>query len=213
MVAPGTFFVYTDSVGNRESIYQQGCWEAMMFKKDYFGWISILVGALLLVGGVFLFANPVRTLYVAGVLIGILAILRGILLITGHQKHAQLSRLRAQGRLILGIVLVVIGAVFLIRPAFASAAFLYIAAVWFILEAIHHFVHMGRFRLLSPPLFIANLILNVLLLAGAVLILISPWFLLFSSAFLLGLALLFNGATLVLLGALSLVQKDRGPGV
>ncbi len=58
-------------------------------RKEGFHWISLLVGIVLIVGSVFAFMNPVATFLTLAIMLGIVAVVRGLMLIVAFFRISE----------------------------------------------------------------------------------------------------------------------------
>ena len=100
-----------------------------MAEKKSFNWISLLVGIVLIVGSIFAFMNPVATFLTLAIMLGIVAVVRGLMLIIAFFGVNDRTTVKVWFFLIVGILLTILGVIFLFRPAFAAVVFAIMVAV------------------------------------------------------------------------------------
>jgi uncharacterized membrane protein HdeD (DUF308 family) len=69
----------------------------------------------------------------------------------------------------------------------------YIAAIWFIAEAIQNLVATGAYKNVSNSLYVFSVTLNVLLLVGGVVLLFKPDIIWLSISMIIGILLMIAG--------------------
>lgn len=169
-------------------------------------WISAIGGIILIIGGIFAFANPLATFTTIAAMLGIIAIIRGIMFILDYLKTKESNRFKANYMLIIAIFLIILGIIFLLRPSFFMSIFAYAVAIWFILDAVQGLVNSGIYRLLSSRIYAFNIVLNLLLLIAGIILLFNPMITWISVPFLIGFSLLVVGLIYVVYG---FVGKSR----
>ena len=85
-----------------------------------FNWISLLVGITLITGGFFALSEPAATFLTLAVMLGIAAIVRGLMLVATYYRIRDLTSFKAKVNLVIGLPLIVAGVVFLSKPSFAE---------------------------------------------------------------------------------------------
>jgi len=156
-------------------------------------WVMLLAGALMVIFGIFALANPTATFLTLAVLLGIVSIIGGLMLIYTYYKNREVMTFSLRANLVLGVILLIVGIVFLARPDFAAKVFAFVIAVWFIFAAVLNLKRVKLLREFGQGLYGFNIVLNILLLLGGILLLINPLIVGVSIALLLGLSLLLCG--------------------
>lgn len=156
-------------------------------------WMYVIGGIILIVGGIFSFANPLATFITLAVMMGVVTIARGIMLILDYDKLRKLNRSRANFSLVLAVFLIILGNIFLVSPGLSVILLTVAVAIWFILDAIHGLANVGIYKGLSNWLYTLGIVLNILLLVSGVILLFNPVITLFSISFLVGCALMIIG--------------------
>ena len=155
--------------------------------------IELILGVLLIICSVFIFNKPVTAFVMLGYLIGIVAIAKGIHFIYLYFKIRGIVLFKANAFLVFGILLSLIGIIFIIKPMFANNVFAYILAIWFIYDSVNNFLSISILRDINIGLYIIGILANIILLVGGVCIIINPWVAAISLAFVLGVTFLVSG--------------------
>lgn len=155
--------------------------------------IELILGVLLIVCSVFIFNRPVTAFVMLGYLIGIIAIVKGIHFIYLYFKTRNIILFKANAFLVLGILLSLVGIIFIIKPMFANNVFAYILAIWFIYDSVNNFLSISILKDINIGLYIIGILANIVLLIGGICIIINPWVAAISLAFVLGVTFLVSG--------------------
>jgi len=156
-------------------------------------WMAVLVGIVMILLSILVLSHPGSTITTLAAIVGVVALVRGIMFLVEYNSVKDLSHGRATLSLFLGILLIVLGALFLIGPEFVLDVFVYIAAIWFIAEAIQNLVATGPYKNVSNSLYVFSVTLNVLLLIGAVVLLFRPDIVWLSVSVIIGILLMIAG--------------------
>lgn len=164
-----------------------------MAEKKSFNWISLLVGIVLIVGSIFAFMNPVATFLTLAIMLGIVAVVRGLMLIIAFFRVNDRTTIKVWFFLIVGILLTILGIIFLFRPAFAAVVFAIMVAVWFIVDAVNNLINIDRIKPAGKGIYFLSIVLNLLLLVGGIIIALHPWIVGISIPIIIGMALMASG--------------------
>jgi len=137
-------------------------------------WMAVLGGIVMIVLGILVLSHPDSTITTLAAIVGVVVLVRGIMFLVEYNNARNLNQGGATLFLFLGILLIALGVLFLIGPEFVLNAFVYIAAIWFIAEAIQNLLTTRSDKDESHSFYIFRLTLNVLLLIGAVILLFRP---------------------------------------
>lgn len=161
-----------------------------MVRTGKLSWISLLMGIILIAGSISVFRKPTATFLILSTMLGIVAIIRGVILIIKHYREAT-----SKGKLYLslGILLAVIGIVLSFRPAFAAYVFAYIIAIWLIADSIRNLVRVNLLKPVDTGFYMFHIVLNVLLLAAGIVLMFNPLIVGVSVSLIIGLSLLVLG--------------------
>lgn len=164
-----------------------------MTRTGKFNWVALLVGIILIVISIFVLRNPAATILTLTILFGIIAIIRGIMLIVAYYRFKELTSFKLVIGLIIGILLVAIGIVFLAWPDLAARVFAYLVAIGFIVEAINNLLNSDLVRPAGKGIYALCIISSILLLAGGIILILNPLIIGLSISLLIGLSLMLSG--------------------
>ena len=153
---------------------------------------TILLGILLVIAGFFMIAEPVESFLDMTLIIGICAIIKGIMLVVMYFRAKEHHQAIAVSSLLLGIVLVILGVIFIIKPIVFAAVVTYIISLWFMFTGIMG-ISSAKMYKDSKFYYVFNIILDILLIIGAVLILFNVLSAVFAASILLGTLFIIDG--------------------
>ena len=174
--------------------------------------IELIFGVLLIICSVFVFNKPITAFLILGYAVGIVAVLKGIQLIYLYFKTKDTVLFRANTFLVIGILLTILGIIFLFRPMFANGVFAYLLAFWFIYDSINNFLSMHILKGIHIGLYILAIAANIILLIGGICIIINPLVAAISLEFFVGLTFLVSGIEYIIF-AITGRDKDIMNGV
>lgn len=174
-----------------------------MRRRNGIRWGELIVGALLLLLGVFTLLWPEHILTGAVVIYGLIAVVLGVEDILVYMRLARFAGLRPVLSLITGILSVMCGVMLLANPDAGKWALTVLFPIWFLAHCISGLTNAGLTRLLCGRFYYGfTLTLNILGLFLGFLMLLSPalsFLTLRSVAYLAALYLiLFGGERIVL---------------
>ena len=108
-------------------------------------WTAVLGGIVMILLSILVLTHPGSTISTLAAIVGIVAIVRGIMFFVDYNDTKDTSHGQATWYLFLGILLTVLGVLFLIGPEFVLNIFVYIAAIWFIAEAVSY-THLDVYK-------------------------------------------------------------------
>ena len=170
-----------------------------MAEARKFDWISLLVGFVLIIGGIFSLSNPLATFLTLAIMLGIVVLVRGIMLIVAYFKLENRTGAKVFFALILGILLAITGVIFLFRPLFATNVFAFIIAIWFIVDAINNLINADRLKPAGKGIYFLSIVFNVLVLFGGIILVLHPLIAGLSVAVIIGITLLVFGVNHIVL--------------
>ncbi len=170
-----------------------------MERTRKFNWLSLLVGILLIISSVFALKDPAATFLTLTMLLGIAAIIRGLMLVITYYRTKDLNSFKLKINLVIGILLIIVGIIFLFKPVFAANIFAYMVAIWFIADAINNLMSVSLLKPFGTALFIFNIILNILLLISGIILLFNPLIVGLSIPLIIGVSLLVSGIEYIIL--------------
>ncbi len=156
-------------------------------------WMAVLGGIVMILLSILVLSHPDSTITTLAAIVGVVALVRGIMFLVDYNSVKDLSHGRATLSLFLGILLIVLGVLFLIGPEFVLNIFVYIAAIWFIAEAIQNLVASSSYKDMNNSFYVFRVTLNVLLLIGAVILLFRPDIVWLSVSVIIGILLMIAG--------------------
>ena len=171
--------------------------------------IELILGVLLIVCSVFIFNRPVTAFIFLGYLIGAVAIAKGLHFIYLYFKTRNFIIFKANTFLVLGILVIIAGIIFILKPMFANNVFAYILAIWFIYDSVNNFLSLSILKEINTGLYIIGIIADVVLLIGGICIIINPWVAAISLAFILGVTFLVSGIEYIIFAITGRHNKRR----
>jgi len=169
-------------------------------------WTSLVMGIVLIVGGIFALANPAATFNTLEIMLGVVAIIEGVAMIVSYLKIRKYTGIKAKIGSVFGLVLVILGLVFLFWPSAVAEIFNYFIAIWFITDAIRNLAVSWPMRNLSKKVYWISLVLNLLVLAGGVALLFNPMLAGQATGVIIGLSLVFSGVWCVIFSVTSKIE-------
>ncbi len=169
-----------------------------MEKAGKCNWISLLVGIILIIGSVFALKDPAATFLTLAIMLGITAIVRGLMLVITYYQIRNLTSFKLKFGLVIGILLIIVGIIFLFKPVFAANIFAYMVAIWFIADAINNLMSVSLLKPFGTALFFFKSFLYLLLISGIIL-LFNPLIVGLSIPLIIGVSLLVSGIEYIIL--------------
>ena len=177
-----------------------------MMRRSGFGWLEFIVGAALIVLGIYTFTCPVEAIMALVLLYGVLAILMGIGDIVMYIRTERFTGFGPMLSLVSGILSVMSGVMLIAYPGAGALVLGVLFPLWFMTHCISRLARLEGVRyLISNGTFYCLLILNMIGMVIGFLLLLSPRYAVISSAYLVG-------SYLVLLGSESIVLAFSGAG-
>lgn len=179
-----------------------------MRKRSGFGWLECILGILLIILGIFTFANPHKTLTGIVVIYGILAVVMGV---TDILLYVRIERYTGFGpivSLISGILSVMSGMMLLAYPNAGKLVLSLLFPIWFIAHCISRLSHLHTIRLTAGNLiYYLTLALNILGLALGFMMIFRPVISLISVSYIVGAYLILLGIDSIIM-AFSKIGSD-----
>ena len=166
-------------------------------------WMAVLGGIVMIVLGILVLSHPDSTITTLAAIVGVVVLVRGIMFLVEYNNARNLNQGGATLFLFLGILLIALGVLFLIGPEFVLNAFVYIAAIWFIAEGIQNLVAIRSHENTNNSFYLVRVILNILLLIGAVILLFRPDIAWLSVTVITGILLMIAGLGYLVNGFIS----------
>jgi len=170
-----------------------------MAEANKFDWISLLVGFVLIIGGIFTLIDPRATFLTLAIMLGIVVLVRGIMLIVAFFKLENRTGAKVFFGLILGIFLAITGIILLFSPLFATSVFTFIIAIWFIVGAINNLINAYRLKPAGKGIYFLSIVFNLVVLFGGIMLVLHPLIVGLSVAVMIGIILLVFGVNHIVL--------------
>ena len=165
-----------------------------MKRRSSYGVYELIVGVLLILLGIFTFTRPQSALTGLVVLYGVLATVTGVGDIIFYVKMEKHTGFGPTISLISGILSVMTGLVLMVHPGAGRCALLVLFPLWFIAHCISRLSHVHLVRFVAgSAAYWFTLIINSLGLALGFLMLIKPYYSMFSITFMIGVYLILLG--------------------
>ncbi len=161
-------------------------------------WLMTIKGILSIGFGIIMLVrkNPMIKSSLA-ISFGVLVIVSGLLIITGAFLHRKISP-RWRSWLIEGLIDIIIGAIFVIKPQLAKAFFLYFLAIWAFITAFIQII--TSFRMINyMDRWWTLLMTGIFCILFAILIFINPFYANFNLNAIIGVSCIVFGMILVYL--------------
>lgn len=159
---------------------------------------QIGLGLLMIAGAVWAITQPGTALNTLMVILGLMLLLRGTAGIVPYYRLKDKPILKDKAGLALGVLLIILGILMLAVPDFLAPTLKWAAAGAFALTAARGLIASGAMRAKNRNLGTLSLVLNLALMAAAILLVLNPLPNLFTLPILLTAALLCAGADLVI---------------
>lgn len=155
--------------------------------------IELIIGVIFIIFSVFIFNKPILAFKILACLLGISCILKALHFVYLYFNIRDIYSFKANTFLVVGILLLVLGVIFIFKEDFTQNVFAYILAVWFIYDAVNNFMSLNIVRSINTGLYIITIISNVILIIGGLCLIINPWVAAISLSFVLGVTFLVSG--------------------
>ena len=171
-----------------------------MRRRSGFGWLQLIVGILLIVLGIWAFADPEMALKSMVFAYGIAAVIMGVLDIVLYVQVERYTGFGPVVSLISGILSVMSGMLLLLYPQAGALVLTLLFPIWFIAHCIARLAHLPYVRLeAGNGIFYYGLVTNIIGLILGFMMLLKPLFTLTVIRY-------FAGIYLILLGIDSIVM-------
>ena len=137
--------------------------------------LLVLLGVILIVGGYFAISRPAATFSALTLIVGIMAVARGIFAIVAYLRIKEATTWKAKGALALGVLLVIVGLLCIFWPDLLSAALACLGGIGLIGEAGRGLGRVRSLRALDRVAGTLSLVLTLLLMVAGVLLILNPW--------------------------------------
>ncbi|GEN95191.1 HdeD family acid-resistance protein [Pediococcus ethanolidurans] len=139
-----------------------------------FDWSELITGVIFLIAGYFVFRLPQVAITSLAIVFGIAAIVRGITTIGGYHRLKRATGMRANIVLVLGILDIVVGAIFIFDIPSAVTVLSYLFAFWFLMDVIERLVVSSHLKVFGNGIYWLSVIIDLLLLIVAIMLLFRP---------------------------------------
>lgn len=157
---------------------------------------TVFLSIVLMILGFIIIKNPSITFNILSKVVGLYAFFKGIMLLVMFFKLKDIYIVKANTSIVFGILLIIFGILFFTRPSVMATMLTYIISIWFIILSIVGFNFSVFYK--NKNKYILNMILNLLLIFGSIVILFNPKAVSSSFSVLLGLLLIIDGAISIL---------------
>lgn len=157
--------------------------------------LSILIGLGITLFGIFILNRTITTILTIISLMAWGVLIRGCFFIYNSYITYKRVNIIDKIQLLYGIVLLILGIIFLTNPSFLGSIVFYMVALWFIIDGVTG-IFYGLKQSNSMKYF--NLILGILLVFFGVSIAIEPLRGLFTLNILLGMSIITNGIQMII---------------
>lgn len=164
-----------------------------MAVNNRFNLVLLIIGIMLIITSIITLKNPVAIFMTLAIMLGIVAIVSGTMLVVIYYRVKGQTSFKLKMFLVFGILLVIIGLVFLFSPSFLAYIIAYIIAILFIVHASNNLINAGLLKTAGKGLYGLSIILSILLLISGIILLFNPMIAGVSISLIIGLSLLFAG--------------------
>ncbi len=165
-----------------------------MGRRTGFDWFELIIGILLILLGVFTFANPGFALTGFVMMYGVVAIVMGVSDIVLYVRVERYTGFGPMVALIFGILSVMSGVMLIVYPDAGSLIISILFPIWFIAHCISRLSHMHMVRITAgKAAYYLMLIANIAGLVLGIMMFIRPWISLLSVSYIISLYLLSLG--------------------
>ena len=183
----------------------------MMTKsKDPRGFLTrmaqIGLGLLMIAGALWAITQPQTALNTLMIILGLMLLLRGMAGIVSYYRLKDKPLFRDKASLALGVLLIILGILMLLVPDFLAPTLKWASAGAFALTAARGLIAVKAMRAKNRNLGTLSLVLNLTLMAAAILLVLNPLPNLFTLPLLIFAALLCAGMDLIAEGIVRRVK-------
>lgn len=180
-----------------------------MRRRSGFGWLELAIGIVLMVLGIWTFADP--KLAVTGMVFacGAAAVVMGVADIVLYVQVEHYTGFGPVVALVSGILSVMSGVMLLVYPRAGALVLTLLFPIWFIAHCVARLSHLGYVRLIAGAgVYAAALIINLIGLILGVLMFLSPLFTLTAIRYFAGVYLLLLGVDSILMALSRMGQRN-----
>ncbi len=171
-----------------------------MIRRSGFGWLEFIIGLILVVLGIYTYTCPLEAVMALVLIYGILAILMGIGDIVMYIRAERFTGFGPMLSLISGILSVMSGVMLIAYPRAGALVLSLLFPIWFITHCIARLTRLDGIRfLISNATYYCLLILNIIGIVLGFLLVLSPWYAVLSTVYLVGTYLVLLGIESIVL--------------
>lgn len=177
-----------------------------MKRRSAFGWFELFSGILFLILGIVMISRPTAALAWLVLLLGITAILSGVLDIIWYVRLRKSTRFDPTVSLVMGIISIIAGLLLLLNPVIGQWVLNIVIPVWLMSHCIARIANYGFIKVTAgKTVAILTLCLNILGLLFSVILLFNP------SLFTISAGVLVS-VNLMIFGISSIIEASSGIG-
>lgn len=181
-----------------------------MNNRSKYGWLELAVGVLLIILGIYTFANPGTTLAGIVVVYGVMAILTGIADIVFYVRLERRTGFGPTISLVAGILSILAGFFIATNPHAGTWVLAILFPLWFMAHCISRLANLGVTRLVAgDSYYYVSLVVNVIGLVLGMMLLFLPGASTTILGVIVGIYLLLSGVASVMLALSKLGAKGR----
>ncbi|APX71257.1 DUF308 domain-containing protein [Companilactobacillus allii] len=146
----------------------------MNYTKRRFDWFGFIIGLISLYAGYLVLWYPLGSLSTIAAIFGVYVILRGIYQLWFGSQMTRFLGVRSGWTVFSSIVDILIGVLFIAHLNFGVMVFIYMFAIWFLIDAIFQLTTSRLYHFFGKKYYIAIVILAILNLIFALILLFNP---------------------------------------
>ncbi|WP_412988614.1 HdeD family acid-resistance protein [Pediococcus siamensis] len=164
-----------------------------------FDWSELITGIIFLIAGYFVLRLPQIAITSLAVVFAIAAIVRGITTIGGYHRLKQVTGMRATFALILGILDIIVGAIFMFDIPSAVTVLGFLFAVWFLIDVLERLLVSSHLKIFGRGIYWLSVGIDLVLLILAILLLMRPILTVLAFNALVGTSLIIFGLNAIVI--------------
>jgi len=180
-----------------------------MTQKSKFGWMELILGILLIILGIYTFANPFTALTSVVIIYGLVSIITGIADIVFYVKLERRTGFGPSVSLIAGILSILAGLLILLSPGAGKWMFAVFFPIWFIAHCVSRLANLGFMRVVAGiAYYYFSLVVNILGLLLCFMLILNPWISVMSISYIVGFYLILLGVGSIVMAFSNLGIRD-----
>lgn len=165
-----------------------------MKKRNWIGWMELIVGILLLAGGIYTLMNPSASLTGLSFLYGCMAVFTGILDIVFYVQMDRRTGFGPVMALLTGILSILAGICLVFQPAIGTWVLVWMFPIWFIVHCVSQLSHLYIIRITAGnAYYYFSMIVNIIGLILGIFMAFNPIFAVISIPYMIGCYLILLG--------------------